>query len=79
VAFLPFLAHFGVVDGGWKWGLFAVNPGHAMLRALSWAADPSALPVADRVYAFSYMTLLIAVFFRRAMSIYATDRALRAG
>lgn len=75
VLYLAFLAHFGVVRGVWAWVLFGPNPGHAMLRALLWAADPSHLSTADAVYAFSYMGLLIAVFFARAVRLYADNLA----
>jgi fluoroquinolone transport system permease protein len=73
VAYLPGFAHFGVVDGIWKWLLFGANPGHAMLRALLWAADPAHVTRADMVYAFGYMGVLIAIFFRWSLAIYGDD------
>jgi fluoroquinolone transport system permease protein len=63
VLYLPFLAHFGVVEGLWAWLLFALNPGHAVLRALLWAAEPSNVSTAEALYAFGYMAVLIAVFY----------------
>jgi fluoroquinolone transport system permease protein len=61
VLFLPFFAHFGMVDGWLAWLLFGINPGHAVLRSLLWAADPGAVDIVEVVYAFGYMAVLIAV------------------
>ncbi|MCA6112296.1 hypothetical protein [Bradyrhizobium cenepequi] len=68
--FLPFLAHFGAVEGWLAWALFGINPGHAMLRALLWAADPSAITTAETLYAFSYMALVSAVLLRWALALH---------
>ena len=73
ILFLPLLSHFGVVTGLWQWLLFAINPGHAMLRAMLWAADPDAVSSADVIYAFAYMTLMIAVFFRWCVVTYTSE------
>lgn len=73
ILFLPLLAHFGVITGFWQWLLFAINPGHAMLRAMLWAADPAAVSSADIIYAFAYMTLMIAVFFRWCVVTYTSE------
>jgi fluoroquinolone transport system permease protein len=73
VAFLPLTAHFGAISGAWMWGLFAVNPGHAMLRALLWAADPTQLNAVEPLYAFGYMGALIAFLLRRSTRRYATE------
>jgi fluoroquinolone transport system permease protein len=67
---LPLLAHFGVVEGWLAWVLFGLSPGHAMLRALLWAADPSAVTPVELIYAFGYMTLLSAILFRWALSLH---------
>lgn len=67
---LPLLAHFGVVDGWLAWVLFALSPGHAMLRALLWAADPSAVSPVELIYAFGYMSLLSAFLFRWALDLH---------
>jgi fluoroquinolone transport system permease protein len=77
VLYLAFLAHFDVVKGVWAWILFGLNPGHAMLRALLWAADPSNISTAEAIYAFSYMGLLIAFFFIWALRLF-TDNIARA-
>ena len=69
VLYLPFLAHFGVIEGAWAWILFGLNPGHAMLRSLLWAADPGNVSKADAIHAFGYMTLLIVVFFVWALRL----------
>jgi fluoroquinolone transport system permease protein len=63
VLYLAFLAHFDVVTGAWAWILLGFNPGHAMLRSLLWAADPSNVTSAEAVYAFTYMGLLIVGLF----------------
>ncbi len=73
VLYLPFLAHFGVVDGVWAWILFAPNPGHAVLRALLWAADPAKVSVAETIYAFVTMALLTTAFFARANRLLRSD------
>lgn len=73
VLFLPLLSHFGVVTGFWQWLLFAINPGHAMLRAMLWAADPSAVSAADIIYAFAYMALMVLVFYRWTISTYTSE------
>ena len=73
VLYLAFLAHFDAVTGAWAWILFGLNPGHAMLRALLWAADPSNVSTAEAIYAFSYMGLLIAVFFVWALKLYSDN------
>jgi fluoroquinolone transport system permease protein len=70
--YLPFIAHFGLVEGVWAWVLFGINPGHAMQRALLWAADPAQVSVAEAIYAFLYMGVLIAVFFAWAMRLYGS-------
>jgi fluoroquinolone transport system permease protein len=77
--YLAFLAHFDVVTGVWAWVLFGLNPGHAMLRSLLWAADPANVSTAEAVYAFGYMGLLIAVFFAWALRLYADNVARGAG
>lgn len=71
VLYLPFLAHFGAIEGWPAWLLFAINPGHAMLRALLWAADPSAVTLLETIYAFGYMALLSAVLFGWALRLHA--------
>lgn len=76
VLYLAFFAHFGVFEGLWGWVLFGLNPGHAMLRALLWAADPSNVSMAEAVYAFSYMALLIAFLFVWALRLH-TDNITR--
>ncbi|MPZ36455.1 MAG: hypothetical protein GEU95_00065 [Rhizobiales bacterium] len=68
--YLPFLAHFNVVEGLWAWILFGINPGHAMLRALLWAADPANVSAIEAIYAFSYMGLLIAILFVWALRLF---------
>jgi hypothetical protein len=70
VLFLPFFAHFGLVQGWLAWLLFAVNPGHAVMRSLLWAADPSEVTTADAIYAFAYMGLLIALFVPWALRLH---------
>jgi fluoroquinolone transport system permease protein len=67
---LPLLAHFGVIDGWLAWVLFGASPGHAMLRALLWAADPAAVTPVEVLYAFGYMVLLIAILLRRALVLH---------
>lgn len=73
ILFLPLFSHFGVVTGLWQWLLFAVNPGHAMLRMMLWAADPSAVTLADLVYAFAYMGLFAIVLYRWAIAVYGSE------
>lgn len=73
--YLAFLAHFDVVEGVWAWILFGLNPGHAMLRSLLWAADPSRVSTAEAIYAFGYMGFLIAVFFAWALRLYGDNVA----
>jgi fluoroquinolone transport system permease protein len=73
--YLPFLAHFGVIEGAWAWILFGLNPGHAMLRSLLWAASPLNVSTADVIYAFAYMGLLIAVFFVWALRLFRDNIA----
>jgi fluoroquinolone transport system permease protein len=75
VLYLAFLAHFDVVKGVWAWILFGLNPGHAMLRSLLWAADPSNVLTTEAIYAFGYMGLLIAVFFVWALRLYGDNIA----
>lgn len=70
VLYLPLLAHFGAVDGWLARALFGINPGHAMLRALLWAANPSAVTPAEVLYAFGYMTLVSAVLLRVAVALH---------
>lgn len=68
VAYLPLLAHFGVVvDETLEWLLFGWNPGHAMLRVLSWAAEPAEVSTGETLYAFGYMGGLCAFLFRRSL------------
>ncbi len=67
---LPLLAHFGLVDGWLAWLLFGLSPGHAMLRALLWAADPTAVTSVELIYAFGYMALLSAILFRWALDLH---------
>ena len=69
--YLPLIAHFELVDEGWRWA-FAVDPGHAMLRSLLWAADPAQVPLADVLYAFGYMGALIVWFFIWATRLYGS-------
>lgn len=71
--FLPFLSHFGIVTGVWQWVLFAINPGHAMLRAMLWAADPAAVTLPDIVYALGYMAIFCLVLFRWAVAVYSSE------
>jgi fluoroquinolone transport system permease protein len=70
VLYLPFLAHFGAIEGWPTWVLFGINPGHAMLRALLWAADPSAVTSMEAVYAFGYMALVSAILLRWALTLH---------
>lgn len=70
VLYLPFAAHFGAIDGWLAWVLFGINPGHAMLRALLWAADPSAVTLTETLYAFAYMALLSVILFRWALRLH---------
>lgn len=70
---LPLIAHFGVVEGPWKWILFGINPGHAMLRALLWAADPGSVSATEIFYAFAYMGLWIAVLLCWSLAVYGED------
>ena len=71
VLYLPLAAHFGAIEGWIAWLLFGVNPGHAMLRALLWAGEPSAVTRPEAIYAFGYMSLLIVVLFRWALHLHA--------
>jgi fluoroquinolone transport system permease protein len=73
VLYLPFLAHFKLIDGVWAWLLFAPNPGHAMLKSLLWAADPSNVSSAEAIYAFGYMGLLIAILFVWARKLFTEN------
>jgi fluoroquinolone transport system permease protein len=75
--FLPFIAHFGLVEGVWSWVLFGINPGHTMLLALRWAADPAAIAPAAAIHAFTYMGALIVTFFVWALRLHGggIDRA----
>jgi hypothetical protein len=75
VLYLAFLAHFEVVKGVWVWILFGLNPGHAMLRSLLWAADPSNTSTTETIYAFGYMGLLIAFFFLWALRLFGDNIA----
>ncbi len=68
---LPLLAHFGVVEGWPAWLLFGLSPGHAMLKALLWAADPSAVSLPELLYAFGYMGLASVLLFRWAIRLHA--------
>jgi hypothetical protein len=70
VLYLPLLAHFGAIEGWLAWLLFGLNPGHAMLRALLWAADPTAVTPVETIYAFGYMALLGAVLLRCALRLH---------
>lgn len=72
---LPLLAHFDLVRGPWVWFLFGPNPGHAMLRALLWAADPESVSTAEVVYAFTFMGLLVAAASHLALMLYGEDLA----
>lgn len=67
VVAMPLIGHFGIVGGSLAWVLFGWSPGHAMLRALLWAAEPSAITPAELVYAFAYMAVLNAILFRWAI------------
>src|SRR5690606_9280762 len=71
VLYLPYAAHFGLVDGWPAWVLFGWNPGHAMLRALLWAAEPGAVAPHEAAYAFGYMALAGAILFRWALILHA--------
>jgi fluoroquinolone transport system permease protein len=73
ILFLPLLSHFGVVTGLWQWLLFAINPGHAMLRIMLWAADPSLVTPADVIYGFAYMAVACVVLFRWAEAVYSSE------
>lgn len=73
VLYLPFLAQFKLVDGLWAWVLFGPNPGHAMLRALLWAANPDNVSAAEAIYAFAYMGLLIALLFAWTLRLFAAN------
>lgn len=75
VLYLAFLPHFDAVTGLWAWLLFWFNPGHAMLRSLLWAADPSNISSAEAIYAFGYMGLLIVVLFVWALRLYGDNIA----
>jgi fluoroquinolone transport system permease protein len=70
VLYLPFFAHFGAIEGWLAWLLFGVNPGHAMLRALLWAADPSAVTPVEALYAFGFMGLLSLALLRWALHLH---------
>jgi hypothetical protein len=67
---LPLLAHFGVVEGWLAWLLFGLSPGHAMLKALLWAADPSAVSLPELCYAFGYMGVAGVLLFRWAIRLH---------
>ncbi|WP_458756425.1 hypothetical protein ACSVBT_11800 [Afipia sp. TerB] len=67
---LPLLAHFGVVEGWLGWLLFGLSPGHAMLKALLWAADPSAVSLPAMIYAFGYMGLASILLLRWAIRLH---------
>lgn len=71
VLYLPFLAHFGLVNGWLTWALFGINPGHAMLRALQWAVEPASVSLVETIYAFGYMTALGIALFVWAVALYA--------
>jgi fluoroquinolone transport system permease protein len=71
VLYLPFLAHFGMVKGWLAWVLFGINPGHAMLRALLWAVEPTSVSFVETIYAFGYMTVLGVALFAWAVALYA--------
>ncbi|MCP8884273.1 ABC transporter permease [Devosia sp. XJ19-1] len=73
ILFLPLLSHFGAVTGVWQWLLFAINPGHAMLRMMLWAADPTAVTLADIVYAFAYLAVAGVLLFRWAVGVYSSE------
>ena len=73
ILFLPLLSHFGIVTGLWQWLLFAINPGHAMLRIMLWAADPSSVTLADILYAFAYLAVLALLLFRWADAVYSSE------
>jgi fluoroquinolone transport system permease protein len=75
VLYLAFLAHFDVIEGVWAWILFGLNPGHAMLRSLLWAADPSNTSIMEAIYAFGYMGLLIAILFVWVLRLYGDNIA----
>jgi fluoroquinolone transport system permease protein len=75
VLYLSFLAHFKAVDGVWAWLLFGLNPGHAMLRALLWAADPVNVSTTEAIYAFAYMSLLTAALLVWALRLFSDNIA----
>jgi fluoroquinolone transport system permease protein len=75
VLYLAFLAHFNVIKGIWALMLFGLNPGHAMLKSLLWAADPSNTSTAEAIYAFGYMGMLIALFFVWALRLFGDNIA----
>jgi hypothetical protein len=75
VLYLPFLAHFDVIEGVWAWILFGLNPGHAMLRSLLWAANPFNISITEVIYSFGYMGLLITVFFVWALRLFSDNIA----
>src|SRR5690606_7826452 len=72
---LPLLAHFDLVRGVWSWILFGLNPGHAMLRALLWAADPDRVSAGEVAYAFAFVGLLIVVMGRVASNLHGDELA----
>lgn len=70
VLYLAFFAHFGAIKGWVSWLLLGWNPGQAMLLALLWAADPSAVTVGEVIYAFGYMAILSAFLLRWALDLH---------
>lgn len=68
--YLAFLAHFGAVGGWLSWVLFGINPGHAMLLALLWAANPAAVTLVETIYAFGYMAILSTLLLRWALDLH---------
>lgn len=73
ILFLPLLSHFGVITGLWQWLLFSLNPGHAMLRMMLWAADPSSVTLADTLYAFIYLGATGVMLYRWAIAVYGSE------
>lgn len=70
VLYLAFIPHYDVVTGPAAWA-FAVLPSHAMLKLLLWGADPANVTTAELVYSFTYLIVLLAVFYVWALHLYA--------
>jgi fluoroquinolone transport system permease protein len=75
VLYLSFLPHFKLVDGILAWVLFGINPGHAMLRALLWAADPASVTTTEAVYAFAYIGVLTAILLVWTLQLFKDNIA----